>query len=86
MPSSTTRHLPTRWGSDMPVLDIDIWRSARVLVGQHGPDAPTHAAMRADAMLETGDLEGYAVWRRILRAMEELRREVPGPGSSAALH
>ncbi len=31
--------------------------------------------MRADAMLETGDLDGYAVWKRILRAVEELGYE-----------
>ena len=57
----------------MPVLDIDIWRSARVLIDQHGPDAPIEAAMRADAMLEKGDLEGYGVWKRILQALGELR-------------
>ncbi len=28
--------------------------------------------MRADAMLEKGDLDGYAAWKRILRAVEEL--------------
>ena len=33
--------------------------------------------MRADAMLEAGDLDGYAVWRRILRAVEELQRAEP---------
>jgi hypothetical protein len=33
-------------------------------------DAPIQAAMRADAMLEAGDLEGYAVWKRILRALD----------------
>jgi len=27
--------------------------------------------MRADAMLEAGDLDGYAVWRRMLRAVGE---------------
>ncbi len=27
---------------------LDIYRSANVLVKQHGPDAPVHAAMRAD--------------------------------------
>ncbi len=54
--------------------DLDIYRSAQVLVKQHGEDAPVHAAMRADAMLEAGDLDGYAVWRRILRAVEELQR------------
>ncbi len=37
--------------------------------------------MRADAMLEAGDLDGYAVWRRMLRAVEELQRAEPGPGA-----
>ena len=57
--------------------DLDIYRSANVLVKQHGQDAPIEAAMRADAMLEAGDLDGLAVWRRILRAVEELRRMEP---------
>ncbi len=28
--------------------------------------------MRADAMLEKGDLDGYAAWKRIIKAVEEL--------------
>ncbi len=28
--------------------------------------------MRADAMLDKGDLNGYAVWKRIVKAVEEL--------------
>ncbi len=28
--------------------------------------------MRADQMLEAGDMGGYAVWRRIVRAVVEL--------------
>ncbi len=36
--------------------------------------------MKADAMLEKGDLDGYAVWKRILRAVEELQRVEAGPG------
>ncbi len=35
-------------------------------------DAPIEAAMRADALLEAGDLGGYAVWMQILRAIEDL--------------
>ncbi len=62
------------------IPDIDIWRSANLLVQQHGQDAPIQAAMRADAMLEAGDLDGYAVWQRVLRAVEELQRVEPGPG------
>ncbi len=30
--------------------------------------------MRADAMLEKGGLEGQAVWKRIVRAVEEIER------------
>ena len=42
-----------------------------------------HAAKRADAMLEAGGLDGYAVWKRILRAVEELRSE---PKSGEVVH
>ncbi len=52
--------------------DLDIYRSAQVLVKHHGEDAPIEAAMRADAMLEAGDLGGLAVWKRVVRATEEL--------------
>ncbi len=57
------------------ILDLDIYRAANVIIKQYGQDAPIHAAMRADAMLEKGDPDGYAVWKRILRALEELQRE-----------
>ena len=50
---------------------------------QHGEDAPIHAAMRADAMLEAGDLAGCAVWKRILRAVEELMRASPVSGEAS---
>ena len=40
---------------------LDVFRSAQVLVKQHSPDAPIHAAMKADAALDKGDLDGYAV-------------------------
>ncbi len=57
----------------MPMIpDLDIYRSANVLVKHHGADAPIHAAMRADAMLEKGDLDGYAAWKRIIKVVEEL--------------
>ncbi len=64
------------------IPDFDIYRSANVLVTRHGADAPIHAAMRADAMLEKGDLDGYAVWKRILRAVGELQGTVPKSGEA----
>ncbi len=52
--------------------DLDIYRSTQVLVKQHGPDAPIHAAMQADALLDAGDLDEYEVWKRIVQAATEL--------------
>ena len=60
------------------IPELDIYRSANVLVKQHGPNAPIHAAMRADAMLEKGDLDGFDVWKRIIKAVEDLQRVEPG--------
>ncbi len=64
------------------IPDLDIYRSAQALIKQHGQDAPIEAAMRADAMLEAGDLDGCAVWRRILRAVEELQGTEPKSGEA----
>ncbi len=54
------------------IPDLDTYRTAQVLVKHHGQDAPIQAAMRADAMLDKGDLEGRATWKRIVKAVEEL--------------
>ncbi len=54
------------------IPDLDIYRTANVLIREHGEDAPIQAAMRADAMLDKGDLDGYEVWKQIVKAVEEL--------------
>ena len=56
-------------------FDTDIYASANELIKQHGEDAPIHAAMRADELLDAGDLDGLAVWKRILKALDELLSE-----------
>ncbi len=62
------------------ISDLDIYRTAKLLVDNHGAEAPIHAAMNADAMLAKGDMDGRAVWLRIVRAVEELRDMEPrGP-------
>ncbi len=68
----------------MTVSDLDVFRSANVLAKRHGNEAPSHAAMRADAMLDKGDLDGHRVWLRILAAVTELLDTRPGDG--AAVH
>ncbi len=68
-------------GAEM-IPDRDIWRSANLLVKRHSEDAPIHTTMRADAMLEAGDLDGYAVHKRILRLVEALKGTTPKPGEA----
>ncbi len=52
--------------------DLDIYRSANELIEQQGDAADIEAAMRADELMEAGDMEGRAVWLRIVKAIEEL--------------
>ena len=54
--------------------EIDIYRSASVVLRDHGEDAILEAAKRADAFLEQGNLDGQRVWLRILAAVEELQK------------
>ena len=57
---------------------LDVFRAAQSLIERHGEDAPIQAAMRADALLEQGDMGGQAVWKRILKAVDVLlARERP---------
>ena len=55
--------------------DIDTYRSANELIKQHGDAADIEAAMRADQCLAAGDMEGEAVWLRIVKAIAELLSE-----------
>jgi hypothetical protein len=50
----------------------EIFRAAHVLIRKHGSEATLQAATRADERLDRGDLDGAAVWRRIVKAVEEL--------------
>ena len=55
------------------VPEIDIYRTANLLIREHGDQASIEAAQRADAMLDKGDLDGKTVWLRVLRAVRELQ-------------
>lgn len=49
----------------MMVSDLDLLRSARLVLDQYGEDALIHAAERAEELLERGDVEGCEVWCKI---------------------
>jgi hypothetical protein len=54
---------------------LDIYRAANVLVQQYGAeDAALMAAMRIDALLALGDVDGQFAWTGVLRAVRELAR------------
>ena len=48
------------------------------MIKRYGDDAASEAEFRADALLVEGDAEGYAIWRRIMKAVEGLAATVPG--------
>ena len=50
--------------------DLDIYRTASVLIREHGEDAALEAAQRADAMLEEGYLDGLRVWKQVLASIK----------------
>ncbi len=63
----------------------DIYRSAKLLIDQYGSvEAEIHAAQRADALLEQGDMDGRRVWQRVLEAVKEL--SVIGAQSGKTVH
>ena len=46
------------------IYDREIWQAAGVMVKRYGEDAATEAAMRADELLDEGDMDGSAASAR----------------------
>lgn len=55
--------------------EVEISHYAKLLYDRYGEDADVIAALRADRLLEFGELERHGTWIRILRALAELRSE-----------
>ena len=51
----------------------DIYRSANLLVQQHGVDAKSQAMQRALDLRDAGDKEGERVWLLVFEAVLELQ-------------
>lgn len=54
--------------------EIDIWRSAKLLIDQHGIFADDRARDRQFELFTKDDAAGFAVWGRIREAIRELQR------------
>ncbi len=59
------------------ISDREIWQAAGAMVKRYGEAAATEATKRADDLLAEGDAEGYAIWRRIMEAVEGLSATKP---------
>jgi len=53
--------------------EIDIYRAAKVIIGEHGDEAALHASMMADKLLEKGDVVAASMWKLILAKIDELQ-------------
>jgi hypothetical protein len=62
--------------------DIEIWRSAEQMRKLYEADAFIVAALRADKLMDEGDIEGFEVWKRIAAAVDDLDRTNPRPGEA----
>lgn len=60
--------------------DREIWRAANLLIKRYAIDAAIQRAQRADELFDSGDSDGYAIWKRILEAVGELARIKPAEG------
>jgi hypothetical protein len=55
------------------VEEIDIWRTAKILLDAHGDGAGAQAEWRADKALKDGNLDALRVWKRVLQAVQVLQ-------------
>ena len=63
------------------IPNLDIWRASVILIQRHGADdAAIVAAQTADEFRAKGNDDGYGIWKAILEAVLELRRDKPSEG------
>lgn len=60
------------------ISEWELWACAQHYLQQHAAEAPIMAAMRADELLEEGDVEGAHVFVAIVRRIERLLRPTDG--------
>jgi hypothetical protein len=57
-------------------MALKIYRTAKLLVEEHGASAPLQAAQRADELLDEGDIDGSMYWGQIHEVIEEITLEL----------
>ena len=59
------------------MTDVQIWRAAADLMNAHGEGAQDEAMRRADAALDSGDVDGFNRWKRVARLVVEMQSKTP---------
>ena len=62
--------------------DLDIYRSAQILLKSRGEEALSYAAGRAADFAMKGDQPSALAWKRIVEAIRELQRVQRGEGEA----
>ena len=71
---------PADKGSNYVMEELDIWRSANLLIELDGERAPLVAAQLANAFRGEGNREVAFAWVRIHRAIRDFQRRKPRAG------
>ena len=64
--------------SSQMVANVEVYRTASVLIREHGEEANLVPAERADSFLEARDMAGSVVWKQVLKAIKETQRQERG--------
>jgi hypothetical protein len=59
------------------IPEIDIWRTATLMLKRYGEKALDESAARADELAAQDDYHGQATWRRIAEAVSQLANMTP---------
>lgn len=57
-----------------PASDIDVLRTASLLLGEHGEDAIAEAARMTTHFARTGDVKKSQYWRRVMKSLGDFHR------------
>lgn len=57
------------------IEEIDIWRTAKLMLDQHGSDALNQAAAKREKLMAEHVSDGVTAWDRVILAIGELQRQ-----------
>lgn len=65
---------------DVLAATADVYEMAGTLLRKHGRDAVLIANMRAGESLNSGDMDGYRTWKRLVMLVDGMTDQQPSEG------